>query len=83
MTERHMPAEHDHPPLPKDRAAPFFAFLAVAVVMAVGVLAFLAFQEGRSRRVEQLAQNAVAASLPPSPAQGPQSLPAPIPTAPR
>jgi len=82
MTQRPTPAQGDFPHHPRDRAAPFFAFLAVAVVMAVGVLAFLAFQEGRPRRVEQLAENfAPAPALPPQ--TDPQPLPAPIPIAPR
>lgn len=81
MTERNMPAERDFYP-PRDRAAPFFAFLAVAVVMAVGVLAFLAFEEGRPRRVEQFAQN-VASEPMTSPRADPQPLPLPVPTPPR
>ncbi len=80
MTERHTPAERDFASVPKDRAAPFFAFLAVAVVMAMGVLAFLAFEEGRPR-AERIAENLAAA--PTAPATNPQPAPIPVPTPPR
>lgn len=80
MTDRHTPAEADFPPPPRDRAAPFFAFLAVAVVMAMGVLAFLAFEEGRPR-TERIAENLVVA--PTTQATNPQPTPVPVPTPPR
>ncbi|MGA0599164.1 hypothetical protein ACO2Q3_00500 [Caulobacter sp. KR2-114] len=83
MSERNETAERDLAPPPSDRAAPLFAFLAVAVVMVVGVLAYLAFEEGRPRRVA-MAQNppVATATVAPSSTPDPQPSPAPRPTPP-
>jgi hypothetical protein len=61
-----------------DPAAPFLAFLAAGVVVVVGVLAFLTFEESKPRRVDILAQGGPPAAF--APPVDPQSPPTPTPT---
>ncbi|HEX7760901.1 MAG TPA: hypothetical protein VF459_15450 [Caulobacteraceae bacterium] len=65
-----------------DPATPFLVFLAGGVVVVVGVLAFLTYEEGRPRRVESVAQNVQMRLLPAWPVS-PEPLPIPAPTRPR